>query len=161
MTNRAWTAFGWALMPEDAGPAHVLVCERSGRWALGMRQTLGEPAVRVEETRTLADCAEALARAPASFLVLELTRIGAERLLAWMVRSQREFPLARAAVVAERSLVAYEALVLEAGAVYFTCSPRRLSGLAEMAQRHLTLAPPARGSIAGQVWASLPWGNRD
>jgi transcriptional regulator with GAF, ATPase, and Fis domain len=57
---------------ESAVPARLIVCERTGRWAVALRRELAEAGVRVWETRTLADCWTELAESPASFLVLEL-----------------------------------------------------------------------------------------
>ena len=56
----------------QSSPARLLVCERTGCWAVALRRELAEAGVRVWETRTLADCFEELAESPASFVVLEL-----------------------------------------------------------------------------------------
>ena len=82
-------------------PARLIVCERTGRWAVALRRELADAGVRVWETRTLADCWSELAESPASFVVLEL-RGDVAGLLALLARQPREFPLARVAVVADR-----------------------------------------------------------
>ena len=53
-------------------PAHLIVCEPSGRWAVALRRELG-PSARVFETRSVAECWERLARSPGSFVVVEAT----------------------------------------------------------------------------------------
>ena len=70
---------------------------------MALRRELAEAGVRVWETRTLADCWSELAESPASFVVLELGG-NVAGLLGRMARLPREFPAARLAVVADRSL---------------------------------------------------------
>jgi DNA-binding NarL/FixJ family response regulator len=111
----------------------------------------------MEETRSLADAWQALAAAPASFLVLELTATRAESLIERLPVVERQFPLARAAVVAGRRLAAYELAAREAGAVGFICSGRGLGPLVDAIRRHLRAVPQSPVSLAEQVWASLPW----
>ena len=60
-----------------------------------MRRELAPSGVEVGETRSLADCWNALAASPASFLVVELDTAGAEDLLGRMVRQERDFPSAQ------------------------------------------------------------------
>ena len=138
-------------------PARLIVCERSGRWAVALRRELGEAGVRVWETRTLPDCRDELLANPASFVVIELLpNIGG--LLRLLETQPRQFPLARLAVVAGRSLAAYEWLLREAGAVHFLCSPREVGVLARLACRHLAEVPQPQQSLTERIWASLPWG---
>jgi hypothetical protein len=80
-----------------------------------------------------------------------------ENLLARLPTIEREFPLARVAVVAGRRLAAYELAVREAGAVHFTCSGRGLRPLVDIVCRHLAAVPQSPSSLVEQVWASLPW----
>ena len=140
-----------------SGAARVIVCERSGRWAVVLRRELADAGVRVYETRTLADCWQWLHEAPASFAVVELTAAVAEGLLCRMAGFDRELPTARLAVVAERSLAEWEWLLREAGAVHFTCSPRRLGPLARVICRHLAQVPATPQTLTERIWAGLPW----
>ena len=158
MTPGPGSNYDAARLPAEAGRARLIVMENAGRWAVALRRELPVPAVRVHQTRSVPECWEMLARHPASFVVAELTRAGAKALLdrtAWL---ERDFPLARVAVVAERSFWSWEWLMREAGAVHFTVSPRRLQSLASLALRHLDRAPKPDRSVTGQIWASLPWG---
>jgi hypothetical protein len=148
------------LLPEGSQSARLIVYERTGSWALALGREL--PAgVRVRPTRSLAETWEMLAQAPASFLVLELAARQAEALLGRLFRLDREYPLARAAVVAERRLAAYEWLVRQAGAVHFASSPRHLASLVRVARRHLAAAPQPDRDIRELIWAGLPWGETD
>ena len=148
------------LIPEGSGPGRLIVCERLGRWAAGLRRELGGADVRPQETRGMADCWGVLAEAPASLAVVELTTAGAGELLGRMAWLPQDFPLARVAVVADRSLADCGWLMREAGAVYFTCSPRRLGPLARLACRHLAQAPAPQQTVEQRIWASLPWKGR-
>jgi hypothetical protein len=141
-------------------PSRLIVCERTGRWAMALRRELAEAGVRVWETRTLADCFRELAESPASFAVLELGG-DFDGLLRRLARRSREFPLAQLAVVADRSLAGYEWLMREAGAVYFLCSPRHVGPLAQLACRHLAQVPSPQQSLTERIWASLPWRQED
>ncbi len=143
-------------LPEAAAPPRLIVCEVTGDWALVLRRCLGE-AVPVVSARSLAECRPIVDRRPASFLVLEATKANLGRLLDFLVRLGREYPLARAAVVAERRLASLEWPLREAGAVWFEVSPRDVRVLAAMVRRHLDAAPLAPRPLAEQIRQSLPW----
>ena len=145
----------YAKMTTNTTP--LIVCERSACWAIALRRELVHTGVRVWETRSLAQCWDALADAPAGFAVVELTAAAADDLLRRMARLPREFPLAQVVVVADRALAEYEWLLRESGAVHFTCSPRKLTPLAKMACRHLAAAPVPHQSLTERIWSSLPW----
>jgi len=168
------------LLPEEAAAARLILCERTGRWAAALRRELeaqqrkrascAEPPAgisdktyvsplppRVEETRSLARAFRALAEAPASFLIVELSRANVDALLGRMAELARWFPLARLAVLSDRRLAGYGWLMREAGAVWHTCSPRRLAPLAALARRHLVSGPRPRRTLREQIWAGLPW----
>ena len=147
-----------AAPSREAGPARLIVCEREGRWAVALRRDLPRPEVLLHETRSVEECWEALARWPASFVVVELTRANATAVLERMAWLERDFPLAGVAVVADRALGFCEWLIREAGAVHFTVSPRGLGPLGCLAVRHLDAAPPLRRPLTERIWASLPWG---
>jgi hypothetical protein len=134
----------------------LIVCERTGRWAVALRRELAGAGIRVWETRTLDDGWTELAQSPASFMVAELGH-NVARLLSRMGRLPREFPAARLAVVADRSLASYERLMREAGAVHFVGSLRQVGPLARLACRHLAQVPPPQQSLTERIWASLPW----
>jgi hypothetical protein len=141
-----------------AGGARWIVYERTGLWARGLR---GEPAaagLRIHEVRSLADCWEMLDRFPSSFVVVEVSRSEIGAVLARLTRWEREYPFARTAVVAERSLAGWEWVLREAGAVWFTASRRELLALAAIARRHLKQVPEPEMGIVERIWSRLPWG---
>ena len=148
-------------LPDGAGRARLIVCELTGRWAVALRRELPQPGVRVYETRSVPECWAALARAPSSFVVAELTGVNAGALLDRMAELERDFPLARVAVVARRSLSPYEDLMREAGAVHFNTSPRRAKSLARLACRHLERMPKPERTLTEQIWDRLPWARRE
>ena len=159
MTNAIDSDPRSVLLPPAANAARLIVCERTGRWAVALRRELDGMGVRAYETRSLAECFDELAQSPAGLAVVELTAAGVTALLRRLAQWQRDFPLARMAVVADRSLAGCEWLLREAGAVHFTCSPRQLGPLARLVRRHLAKAPSAPpASLSEQIWASLPWG---
>lgn len=179
MTHEANPESRSALLPEGAAAARLIVCERTGRWAVALRRELDRqqqkrvsgaeppagvsdttcvsPSPRIEETRSLVHAFRVLAEAPASFLIVELSRANVDALLGRMAELRRWFPLARLAVLSDRRLAGYGWLMLEAGAVWHTCSPRHLAPLAVLARRHLATVPPPRRSLREQIWAGLPW----
>lgn len=151
------------MLPESSLSPELIVCERSGRWAVALRAALADAAVgpRVRETRSLADCWQELARRPSSFVVAELTLSAADALADRLARLERQFPLAAVAVVADRSLAELEPLVRQAGAVHFVTSPREADALARLASRHLERAAAPRRSVRETVLARLPWAPPD
>ena len=134
----------------------MIVCERSGRWAVALAPHLA-PSMRLRQTRSLAECAAVMDRAPASLLALEATRENLAGVLALLVDVTKKFPRARAIVLADRGLESYEWLLREAGAVYFTVSPRGSHDLALLAGRHLERACAPQADLAAQIWDALPW----
>ncbi|MGQ9575257.1 MAG: hypothetical protein ACUVUC_08065 [Thermoguttaceae bacterium] len=147
--------------PDRRGLARWIICERTGRWALALRRQPAALGLPIYQTRSLADCWEMLQQFPWSFVVIELDPRHLEALLARLARSERDYPMARMAIVAERSLAGYEWLMREAGAVWFTSSPREAAPLAAMARRHLAQVPAPVLSTLQRIWASLPWGKPD
>ncbi|MEN6494298.1 MAG: hypothetical protein ABFD16_08400 [Thermoguttaceae bacterium] len=157
MTKGACSTSDFPPLSEGEGLARLVVCESTGGWAVTLRRELAGLGIRVYETRSVAQAWEMLASCPASFLVVELSRTSLDALLERMTWLERDYPLARVAVVAERGLERCEVLMRAAGAVHFTTSPRQLSGMARVATRHVQSAPRPRRSIADEIWASLPW----
>jgi len=143
--------------PAPEARAQWAVCERSGAWAIALRREAAHLDLHLYETRSLADGWAVLEQSPASFLVAELTLANADALLARMAGLERQFPRARVAVVAERSLAEYEWLLREAGAVWFATSPRELKPMIAIVQRNMQLTPLPARDLTQQVWDSLPW----
>jgi hypothetical protein len=138
----------------------IILRERSRAWAPALARRLpGDFCLR--QTRGLGAAAAELDEAPTSLLALELTRQDFTGVLALVSEIGHKFSRARVIILAERGLDDYEWLFREAGAVYFTSSPRELPGLADLVRRHFRRLPtlPA-ASLAAQVWDTLPWNDR-
>jgi hypothetical protein len=149
-------------LPEESPPqtpptARLIVCERTGEWSAGLRVELAESGVRLWECRRLAEAWTALAESPGSLVIAEVRRENLAELLQRLIWLDRDFPLARAVVVADRGLARYEWLLREAGAVHFLASPRKLAPLVRLAARHIASVPVPEQSLAEQIWATLPW----
>ena len=141
-------------------PARVIVCEKTGRWAVALRRLLSPAGHRVYETRSWAECWDELARSPASLLALELTPHNDEALLKRLFDLTRRFPQARAIVVGERELEHYEWAVREAGATHAVFASRRLAAAARLIERHLAFAPQPLLTLHETIWRRLPWSGR-
>ncbi len=150
-----------SLAPANpSSAARLIVCEAHGTWSVGLHRELAETGVRVWECRSLPEAWEALRQTPAAFLVAEVTPENIEDLLRRTAWFSRDFPHARIAVVAPRTMARLEWLLREAGAVHFVTSPRRLPHLAGLVVRHLANAPLGSQTMVERIWASLPWGRQ-
>jgi hypothetical protein len=137
--------------------ARLIVCEKTGRWAVALRRELAPHGVRAYETRSLAECRRELEQHPASLVALELTGGNAAQLGEWIERISREFPGARLVVLGSGEARVFETWVREAGAVGAAFSSRRLGAIARLARRHLAMAPQEELGFRGQVQRRLPW----
>lgn len=145
-------------------PAEVIFCERTGAWAAAWRrvwQTPGlgppRPSLRLAETRSADECREALNGSPEAFVVVELTADRCDVALDLLLHMGERYTSAAAGVVAEREMAAYEWLARELGALAFVTSPRRLSGLCELALRHAARRSHSPATLSERIWADLPW----
>jgi hypothetical protein len=136
----------------------VIVCEHSRKWSLALARHLSAVSV-LRQTRSLKEARAELTSAPASVLVLELTAENRWGVLALLGDLEEEFPLARAAVLAEADMKSLEWLMREAGASFFSVSVRDAQQIARLAERHLSEVVSPRADLAGQIWDSLPWGD--
>jgi hypothetical protein len=172
-------ARGFARDEQMSIRREIVVYERSGRWAVALRQTLnaaaraatqsaqsqrtrlhdGRPAgdVRVVETRSADECLAALADAPQAFVALELAEATCDAALELLRSTAERFPAARAVVLADRELASYEWLARELGAAHFVCSPRKLRAVARLAEAHWRCTPEPEIGVVERIWASLPW----
>ena len=108
--------------------AAVIVCERDGRWAwalscawpagetVGAERPVAAWAEVRRETRSLEECWQEVIWRPASVVVLELWPQRLTQQVDFLLDLGREFPAARAVVLAERCQAGYEWLLREAGA---------------------------------------------
>ncbi len=136
----------------------VIVCERRGHWAAALRRELSSD-VRLRETRSLAECAAALAAAPTSVLALELVPRNLAGVLELVGEMASRFPQARAVILADHAMQSCEGPLREAGALHFVASPRELAGLGRTVRNHLASLPSVQAGFAEAVWEALPWGD--
>jgi len=146
------------ISPKSLSPgSRLIVCERTGEWTAALRKELVDLNVKVFECRRLAEAWAALAQTNAIFLIAEATSGNLSELVERLKWLRRDFPHARAAVVADRSLTDCEWLVREAGAIHFLASPRQLQSLVTIVIRHFAIVPLPAQTLTEQIWASLPW----
>ncbi len=140
--------------------ARLIVCEKSGEWAVALRRALCADLGCVYETRSLQECWDELADSPASFLAIELRPENVEGVLVLLVRVARRYPQARAVVLARSGECDqdYEWLVKEAGVLHVVHAPRYVESAVEMALRHFAQLPQEELSLRESVWTRLPWG---
>ena len=110
----------FAGLSQTAPAPRLIVCERTGEWSTALRVELAESGVRLWECRRLAEAWSALGESTGAFVIAEATRENLAELLERLSWLDRDFPLVRAAAVAERGLAQYEWPVREAGAVHFS-----------------------------------------
>lgn len=144
--------------------ADVIFCERTGAWAAAWRRAwhtpgLGppRPTLQLVETRSADECREVLNGSPEAFVVVELTAERCDPALDLLLHVGERFSSAAAGVVADREMAAYEWLARELGALAFVTSPRRLSGLRELALRHAARRSHSPATLSERIWADLPW----
>lgn len=137
--------------------AKFLVCEASNRWTVALRWGLAENQPRLTVFQNLDDCWQILKKSPASFLALELNESNLEPIVRRLQDLRSRFPLARAAVMCDRSLASCQWLVREAGAVHVAVSIREMSTVVGMADRHLAQVCRPEVGIRQSVWDRLAW----
>jgi hypothetical protein len=142
--------------------ARLIVCERTGKWAGALRRELTRRLgvagiVPLRETRTLDECSEVLVRWPASLAALELTAHHVAAVLDWTAEVTVRFPAALVVILLPADLAEAQWALREAGAALVARSRRELASVADLAIRHLQLAPRTQLSRMDEIIASLPW----
>jgi DNA-binding NtrC family response regulator len=140
-----------------AATARLIICERSGDWAIAWKRLLSGAALGIAETRSLAQCGEELAASPASVVALEIRPDNLSPAIAALVEWSLEFPSARFIAISARGSEALEPLAREAGALYVVYSPVQLSRVVPLVRRHLARAPQPAMTLREAIWARLPW----
>jgi len=150
-------SFNKQLSTDQVDLARLIVCERTGRWAIALSRELRGCRTRVHQTRSLAECWDMLSEYGASFLVIEATHSNFDGVLSRLPEIERRFPAARVAVVGDRAMAECEFLLREAGTIHFTTSGRLLRPFAIAAQNHFDHVPKPQLSLVETVWNTLPW----
>jgi hypothetical protein len=140
--------------------ARVIVCEKTGRWAIALRRALNDPPEHISETRSFQACWLELEQHPASLVALEFFPDDLETLLRRMMGLQRRYRRARVVVLGERGSEHCEWVLREAGAVHVLFSPRSLVATARLVKRHIDSVPPAEFDIGEDVRRRLALARR-
>jgi hypothetical protein len=137
--------------------ARLILCEKSGRWAVALRRALGPEQHVLRQTRSLAECGRELAAAPASLVAIECTSDNLDKAALAINEWATRYPHSRLAAFLDSSLTAAESLLREAGASAVIDSPRQAPALARLALRHLARAPAGDLPFAESIRHRLPW----
>jgi|GEM_PF-986686 len=136
---------------------HLIVCERTQRWATAWRRALGE-GVTVGEVRSLTQVDERLAGL-ALPIAVDASAFSAERLLTGVARwSQAGSPVI---VLGATGQLAEEFAYREAGAVHVIASPRQIGWAVAIVTRYRPAVPapkPAELPLEQAAFERLPWG---
>jgi len=137
----------------------LIICEKTGRWAVAFRRALADRGERIVEARSLAGCARQLDRHPASFVAIEISAVNLDTVLAVVPDWLRRFPHCRVIALLESDLAAAESLLREAGVVAVVRTTREAPTVALRAQQHLDAAPADDLPLEQAILSSLPWAN--
>jgi hypothetical protein len=135
----------------------LILCERTGRWAVAFRRALGVRRTAVTETRSLAACTARLSEQPASVVAVEVTAANLERVLAAVPAWQRRHPQCRFVALVAEELAAAEDLLREAGAVDVLHRAREVPQAARLVVRHMDAAPADGVPLEQAIASKLPW----
>ena len=116
---------------------HLIVCEKSGRWAVAFRRALGGEARQMIEVRSILSCETMLAQHPTSIIAIEITAANLDTLVAAVPGWLRSFPHCRVLALAEADLASAETLLREAGAVAVLHSTREAPAACRLIERHI------------------------
>jgi hypothetical protein len=147
--------------------SRLLICERTGKWAVALRRELGGDARWIVETRALSQLSEALAEHPASLAAIELAagapcsrqrlEAAAAEFAGELLQLRDQFPAAGFVILAKEVSADAQWLLREAGAAHIAVSRRRLAPVARIWQRHRRRHPPAESGVKEILWERLPW----
>ncbi len=140
-------------------PTRVLIFEKKGKWAVGLRRELGTADVRVYEVRTRRDCLAELQRSPASMVGVELTSENAERVYEFLLLVNQTFPKAHCVVLGQPDTEHLETRVREAGAIHAVFNTRQMATVAAISRRVLSSTNVEDTSPRQAIMARLPWGD--
>ncbi len=137
--------------------ARLIVCERTGKWAVALRRSAEIGSFRVHETRSLEECRDEVQASPASLVAVEATTANVDNLLDWLTDIRRDFPQAHVVVLGDRGLEREQWLWREAGAVHVIHSPRRVDEVLRIAWRHLEAARAKEPLTREQFMDRILW----
>ncbi len=137
--------------------ARLIVCERTGKWAVALRRSPQIGSCRVYETRSPQECRDEVEAFPASLVAIEATTANLDQILDWLTGMRRDFPLCRVVVLGYRGLKCSQWLLREAGAAHVVDSPRRVDAVVRIASRQLECAKTEDELTRERILARMPW----
>ena len=141
--------------------ATQITCERSGHWASQLRCVAAERLARItlvmRETRSPAECLEALAEAPGSAVWIAWTPNQAQACARLLYQIERRFPAARVVMLAAPSERRHEPLWRSLGAHDAAYALWELGASLEASLRHVERGAPKRSSPLEEALGRLPW----
>jgi|GEM_PF-4541016 len=150
-----------ALENVVAGKSSLLTCERDGSlawaWRRAQRPSEAARSWQITETRSLDECAQALAATPNAVALVEFTTEHHDATFDFLMEAETRFPSTLVLVAAERRLAAWAPLLREAGAAWVATEREGFAQLIAMAERHASLHPQPAVGLREAVWAALPW----
>ena len=135
----------------------LIICEKSGRWAVAMRRALADRGERTAEARSLVGCARLLHLHPTSIVAIEVTAANLDAVLAAVANWRQRWPHSRFMAVVEPELVAAEVTLREAGVVAMLRATREAPAAARLVERHFAAAPADDLPLEQAILSSLPW----
>jgi hypothetical protein len=138
-------------------PPKLIVCERTGRWAAALRRLLADGPIDLMETRSLPECGEELAAAPASFLALEASPRSAQDVVYFLAGVDRWYPQARCLVLADGLDETWRGVFGEAGAVGMAATRRALRRWIGPIRWHFAPLPRGPRTLREKILNRLPW----
>ncbi len=135
----------------------LVICERTGRWAVAFRRALGKGRASIKESRSLAACAAQLAAQPAAVVALEVTSANLDRVLTLVPAWQRRHPQCRFVALVAQELAPAGDLLREAGAMAVLHGARDVSQAARLVERHVAALPAEDLALEQSILSRLPW----
>jgi hypothetical protein len=140
-----------------SGEPSVIVCEKSGRWAVALQRLWSFAEFPLRQTRSWPECRRELVASPASAVLLEAAAESTDTICRQLIVMHQRFPQAVAVVATDADGQLSTWLFREAGAVDVVSSLPRLATTAQLLERHLQSLPQPTLSLRDAIWNRLPW----
>lgn len=138
----------------------LLLCEKSGRWAIGWKRALARSEWRgIQQVRSLMQCEQALVENPARIAAVEVTAENAEFALAALAAWRVRWPQCRTLALLTPPLEPWTPWLLDAGALAVATSTRDLPRLTRLVKRFAAENPLTEPELPLRegIWRRLPW----
>jgi hypothetical protein len=150
------TIKGYSTRTRTMPFAHLILWERTPRWAVAWRRALRGD-LRVIETRTASDCERELRSHAASIVAVETSPERAVELGSRFCEWRERHPHCLLFAMGGPQLAAWELFLREAGAFDVLQSRRQVPRLAPSLLRHANRFPQSPPAWKLALWKRLPW----